>query len=106
MMKTKIILILIGIIVSSFTVTQAYDFAVDGIFYNITDKSNKEVGITYSSSKYKGQVDIPSSVTYNGTTYTVTSIGRDAFRDCTELTSVAIPFSIKNIGIYAFNNCI
>ena len=34
-----------------------------------------------------------------------TSIGRYAFSNCTDLTSVTIPSTITNIGNYAFDNC-
>ena len=35
----------------------------------------------------------------------VTSIGSDAFYECSNLTSVTIPESVTNIGNYAFYNC-
>ena len=35
----------------------------------------------------------------------VTSIGENAFRDCSTLTSVVIPTSVKTIGSYAFYAC-
>jgi hypothetical protein len=35
----------------------------------------------------------------------VTSIGDDAFWNCTSLTSITIPKSVTNIGDYAFWNC-
>ena len=31
---------------------QAYDFEVDGIYYNITSMSDLEVGVTYSPISY------------------------------------------------------
>ena len=43
-----------------------------------------------------GSVNIPSSVT---------SIGDNAFSECTGLTSVNIPSSVTSIGSYAFNGC-
>ena len=36
---------------------------------------------------------------------TVTAIGDEAFRSCTELTSVTIPASVSSIGAWAFNGC-
>ena len=52
------------------TVATVHAFEVDGIYYNITDGTNNTVEVTYH--KYTGSVVIPESVTYNGTTYSVT----------------------------------
>ena len=50
-------------------------------------------------------IKIPSNVESNGQTYTVTSIGDDAFWNCSDLTSVDIPDSVTSIGNYAFSWC-
>ena len=90
----------------------AHDFEVGGIYYNITDATNKNVEVTYRGSSYSqysdeytGSVTIPESVTYNGTTYSVTSIGWNTFYYCKGLTSITIPNSVTSIGNYAFYNC-
>ena len=57
------------------------------------------------SNEYSGNVVIPSSVVYNGNTYSVTSIGNSAFYECYGLTSVTIPNSVTSIDDYAFHNC-
>ena len=84
----------------------AYDCEVDGIYYKL-DNSNNTASVTYKNSdynSYSGSIDIPSSFVYNGTTYTVTSIG-SAFYKCSGLTSVTIPSSVTSIEGWAFDGC-
>ena len=84
-------------------VASAYHFKVGGIYYNI---NGNEATVTYNSyDQYTGSVNIPSSVTYNGSTYSVTSIGEMAFCYCSGLTSVTIPNSVTSIGESAFSGC-
>ena len=89
----------------------AHDFAVDGIYYN-KNADGTSVTVTYRgesydeySDEYSGNVVIPSSVTYSGNTYAVTSIGDYAFSRCSGLTSITIPNSVTSIGSGAFSCC-
>ncbi len=96
------------------TIATAFDFEVNGIHYNII---NGGVAVTYclnnGVNSYSGEVVIPESVTYNGTSYPVTAIGIDgegyaisgAFENCTELKSVVLPNSITKIAVGAFSGC-
>ena len=63
----------------------AEDFSVGGIYYNYLDGNNVEVtyrgDYAYIFEQYSGAVTIPASVTYYDTTYSVTSIGNEAFED-------------------------
>ena len=87
----------------------AYDFQSGDLYYNITSGTTMEV--TYqeyrSSTNYQGltTVTIPETITCNGTTYSVTSIGDWAFYGCTSLTSVTIPTSVTSIEAGAFYCC-
>ena len=87
----------------------AHDFVVDGIYYNFLDGNNVAVtyrgNYHYDSNEYFGEVSIPESVTYDGITYNVTSIGERAFRDCSSLTSIIISNGVTSIGDAAFYQC-
>ena len=96
--------------------TEAHDIAVangDGviIYYtwinNYTELSVSYCGTSYDAipSEYCGSVVIPEFVTYNGKTYSVTSIGNNAFNWCSLMTSVTIPNSVTSIGESAFSDC-
>ena len=77
---------------------------INGIYYKLNSTA-KTATVTSGSSNYQGDITIPSTVTYGGTTYSVTTIGEDAFRDCTGLTSITIPNSVTSIEYMAFYGC-
>lgn len=103
-MKTiKQLLITIAVLLCS-TTMYAYDFEVDGIYYNITSATDFTAEVT-NGDYCMVDVIIPSTVSYNGEIYTVASIGEEAFFGCTYLTSIKIPNTIISIGNKAFNGC-
>lgn len=109
-MKQKILTLFIALLAG--LAAWAHDFEVDGIYYRYTSSTDKTVSVSFRgdryndySNEYTGSVVIPSSVTYGGTTYSVTSIGYEAFRYCSGLTSVTIPSSVTSIGESAFREC-
>ncbi|MBQ8387244.1 MAG: leucine-rich repeat protein [Paludibacteraceae bacterium] len=84
----------------------AYDFQSGDLFYNITSSSAPyTVEVTQQSYTGLTSVIIPETVTYEGTIYSVTSIGYHAFNSCSSLTSVTIPSSVLSIGEETFAYC-
>ena len=87
------------------TMLRAYDAKIDGIYYNL---SGNKATVTYRDAfydSYKGDLVIPESISYNGKTYSVTSIGYLAISNCTSLNSITIPKSITTIEKSAFYWC-
>lgn len=83
----------------------AYDFEVDGFYYNIETIEDLTCIITFGDEKYSGDIVLPKEVVYNGRTLKVLSVGDYTFENCTGLTSLTIPNTINRIGNNAFNGC-
>ena len=82
---------------------KAEEVTIDGIKYDVVTKAKQATVI--SGGNYSGNFVIPSEITYNDVICSVTSIGNEAFRNCTRLTSIEIPNSVTSIGNNAFNGC-
>lgn len=77
---------------------------VDGLAYYV-DTNKQTAEFTGGDSQYSGEVVIPSSITYEGNSYAVTSISSQAFQGCETMTAVTIPGSIVSISEQAFDGC-
>ena len=97
----------------------AYDFEVDGIYYNVIDLDSKTVEVThngknevffrievygrqiedftYYADTYVGEIVVPAKVSYRGREFTVIKIGQAAFLHQDKLTKISIPSSIQEI---------
>lgn len=73
--------------------------------YNYNDEKHTAEVIKNDNGKYKGDVIIPSTVMYKGKEYTVIEISENAFQDCTTLTSITIPATVKKLYGSSFINC-
>lgn len=74
------------------TTAKAIYFDVDGIHY----VSNGDNSVYVSSVRKSGDIVIPSTVTYEDKTYTVTAI----FGIGSNITGISIPSTVTSIGIY------
>lgn len=82
---------------------QAYagvDFVIDGISYEITDATTKEVQVVAGENPYVGKVVIPETVTYSGQTYSVNGCERRAFEKGSDITE----FELNCAGQVGFLN--
>ena len=104
-------------------------FTVGNFNYVETDAEHHYVSVAQNDgNKPSGAITIPSSVTYETVTYTVTSIadngfymneditevtipntvtsiGENAFISCSKLTTITLPSTLTTIGNYAFHSC-
>lgn len=89
-----------------FSITaSAYDFEVDGIYYNIVSATQLTCCVTSGENKYVGDLVIPSTVNYRNKVLRVRSIAVYAFDNCSNLTSITIPRSVDSIKGLAFSGC-
>ena len=83
-----------------------YNFQSGGIYYCQTSFNTVAVcAKDQNYNSYSGSVTVPSTVTYDNRTYTVTEVAPSAFRNCTSLTRVTLPETITRIGDFAFTAC-
>ncbi len=88
-------------------ISWAYNFEVDGIYFNIVSEDDATVEVTYASTSYgsySGKVTLPETVTYDKE-YSVVGVGESAFRKCSGLTGVTMHSGITYIGSRAFYMC-
>ena len=84
----------------------AQSFTVDNLRYLVISETTVELISFVDGTATTGPLSIPETVTYDGTTYTVTKIESCAFFNCSGFTgSLIIPNSVESIGEGAFYGC-
>ena len=105
----KLFIITIGLLfgVNAIAFSSEYDFEVDHIYYSVVsyDDMTCEVVPGKDNYDYANNIEIPSTITYDNSVYTVISIGDYAFYSCKGLHAVTIPSSVTSIGRCAFEYC-
>jgi hypothetical protein len=92
----------------------AYDFTYNGIRYTIVSKAEQTLEVAASNQTagedgptlYKGDITIPSTITYGGKDYKVIGIGYHAFVNCVGVNSVSLPNTLTYIRKEAFECCL
>lgn len=102
-MKIKI-KIMLAVLCFQFGISaSAYDFEIDGIYYEIVSFDDWTCRIVSGDVVYTGDIVIPNEVTYNGRTLKVTEIGDDAFNGCADLKTLSIEDGTETLSLGSSN---
>ena len=108
-LKRAVSAVLFVLLLSAVGMTKAFaqSFTVGYLNYSVND-DGATVTVTghVNGTGATGELVIPETVTYNESTYSVTTIGTDAFLQCSRLTgNLVIPNSVTTIEEWAFRDC-
>ncbi len=113
-MKTNIFTLILTLVASLPSCTKlnsgdSFNQTEGGIEYNfeviISKMTYVRLTPVSAPSVVKGDIILPTTAEYDGVTYTVTQIGKRAFRDYTGITSVTLPKTLSQIEDEAFAGC-
>lgn len=96
-------LVLSLFLVFAATTMMAEEFTLSKL--NFKTLSDTEVELVGAVDPNITNLDLNSPITYQGKSYSVTSIGFGALHNCSSLTSITIPESVTSIGDFAFDGC-
>lgn len=98
------LLLILLIFSASHVLADKFVCTVGGISYSVNTTNKTASVVSNYYGVYSGNIIIPETIIYDNTTYSVTSIGEDAFYK-SGITSVTIPNSVTSISENAFLDC-
>lgn len=101
-MKKQILYLVMTLL--SITASAQSSVNIGDISYKLNSVNNT-AEVVFQRKRYSGDIVIPSSVSYNGADYSVTSIADNAFARSTDLSSISIPATVTSIGSKVFFEC-
>ena len=108
----KFLLFMLGVLIALPGIARDFTYEYEGqtLTYTVLDEEAKTCktkagGYSSPGNNVSGELVIPSVAKDGDSEYTVTEIGKNAFQNCSSLTSVTIPNSVTSIGLSAFFNC-
>lgn len=103
-MKKKLLFSLAFVLTALAAAAQT-TFTQGDFTYTVTDDVAKTVSVKQKDGTISGDLSIPSQVTEDAVTYTVTSVAENGFRYNTNITGVQFPASMRTIGADCFDGC-
>ena len=96
----------ITITISSLTEITGFEFDLNNDnFASVTDYTGSDTTVTIPTSISVVETTDGETKYYEGSQYTVTSVGGRAFITNTTITNVVFPDTLQTIGYYAFQGC-
>ena len=89
------------LVFKNLSISASAETTSSGFVYTVSGTTATITGYT-GSSEY---LTIPSTITNNGVTYTVTSLGQNAFKENSTIKRVYISSGIESIGTMCFYKC-
>ena len=83
----------------------AVSIVSDGLVFEIDDTTKTATLVGSAATPPKGDLLVPASVTSGTTTYEVTAIAKNVFAKCSELTSVSLPATLREVDPDALMGC-
>ncbi len=86
---------------AAFEAAEKEEIAIDGVKYSV---ANGIAEIAVQSTSLSGDVEIPKTISFNGSKYKVKYVVEEAFAK-TKITSITLPNSITSLEDFCFNEC-
>ena len=90
---------------SQFTNIRFISFYSDNLHYKVLSTFPSQVEIIGYTTIPAGVLEIPELVIHKGKDYAVLNIAEEVFAECSGLTELIFPTSLKLIGAHAFHYC-
>ena len=105
--KGFVMLVVMLIMTASSAMAQEVKYEViDGLRYLIDPDVKTAALVSKRDGQYSGDIVVPKKVkSSDGVEYSVTSLGTECFKGCSDLTSVTIPSSVTSLGTECFKGC-
>ena len=94
------------LITASNVFAQAHFETIDGLRYLIDENAKAATLVANPDEKYSGDIVVPEKVTAKDEReYSVVAFGDNCFYNCSNLTNINIPNSVKSLGKQCFLGC-
>lgn len=104
-MKKTFCLFLTALLSVIGTSAYAQSVLIDGLYYTLNSEAKTAEVTIQNKEDVVGDIVINSSVTWEGTDYTVESTADYAFKECKQMTSIVLPGTLRRLGKSTFLNC-